>query len=105
MRKYDPSLFLPALAALTVCLIAAISQAGERSSSYLAAMESIRSAELQAHVEYLADDELEGREAGRRGGRAAGDYLRARLQELGLTSSPQALGHSSGPGMMGHVFQ
>lgn len=37
-----------------------------------------------AHVRYLADDALEGREVGTWGARCAGDYIAARFQELGL---------------------
>ena len=59
-------------------------QASEKSSSYLAALESITADDLKGHVEYLADDALQGREAGRRGGRAAGNYLRDRLRDLQL---------------------
>jgi hypothetical protein len=39
------------------------------------ARESITSADLKRHVDVLADDSLEGREAGSRGGRAASVYL------------------------------
>src|SRR5204863_8028801 len=35
------------------------------------AMESVTTEELQKHAEFLADDTLEGREAGSRGGQAA----------------------------------
>lgn len=65
----------------------AAAEAAERSSSYLAAMASIRSDQLQAHVDVLAEDDLEGREAGSHGGRAAGDYLAARMEELGLVAA------------------
>ena len=68
---------------LVLCCPPAV-QAVEKTSAYLAALESISAGELKGHVGYLADDRLEGREAGRRGGRAAGDYLKARLEELGL---------------------
>lgn len=40
-----------------------------------AALASISAGQLQGHVDVLADDTLEGREAGSRGGRAAGGYL------------------------------
>lgn len=38
-----------------------------------------------AHVRYLADDALEGREAATRGARCAGDYIAAYFADLGLT--------------------
>jgi hypothetical protein len=56
----------------------------ERDASFTAALESINVGELKGHVDYLADDALEGREAGKQGGREAGDYLGERLTELGM---------------------
>ena len=38
----------------------------------------------RAHIEFLADDELQGREAGYPGGRIAAAYIQSRLKELGL---------------------
>lgn len=49
-----------------------------------AALGSIRASELKRHVEVLADDAFEGREAGSRGGRAAGGYLVERFQQAEL---------------------
>ena len=70
----------------------------ERSSAYTAALDSIHAEELAAHVNYLASDALEGRGAGTRGGRAAGDYLAKQYAKLHLrgagptaaTSNPSA---------------
>jgi len=62
-------------------------RAAEKSYSYLAALESISADELKLHVDYLADDKLEGREAGRSGGLAAGGYLEDRLAELDLRAA------------------
>jgi hypothetical protein len=64
-------------------------------AAYLAGLESIHSEELDAHVRYLADDALEGREAGTAGGRKAGDYLAAQLEGL----------HLRGAGVDGGYFQ
>lgn len=50
----------------------------------LRALESIQAEQLQRHVDVLADDTFEGREAGSRGGRAAAGYLVGELQRLGL---------------------
>ena len=50
-----------------------------------AAAQSIGSSELQAHVDVLADDTFEGREAGSRGGRAAAGYLVDQFEQLGLS--------------------
>ncbi len=49
-----------------------------------AALNSINAEEIRSHIEVLADDSLEGRESGSRGGRAAGEYLMEQLKELGL---------------------
>ena len=49
-----------------------------------AALDTITSGELRQHVSTLADDTFEGREAGSRGGRAAGHYLVQRLQSMEL---------------------
>jgi len=42
------------------------------------------------HVRYLADDALEGREAGTSGARCAADYIAAYFQDLGLESAGPA---------------
>jgi len=49
-----------------------------------AARASIRSEDAKRHVTALADDALEGREGGSRGGRAAGSYIISHLEKLGL---------------------
>jgi len=49
-----------------------------------AALNSITASDLQTHVDYLADDVFEGREAGSRGGRAAGVYLTQQLEKRNL---------------------
>ncbi|HEX5229241.1 MAG TPA: hypothetical protein VFW44_16110, partial [Bryobacteraceae bacterium] len=38
-----------------------------------------------AHVQYLADDKLEGREVGTKGYEAAADYVAKQFQSAGLT--------------------
>jgi hypothetical protein len=55
-----------------------------RSSSYQAALESIRADALAGHVGHLADPAMEGREAGTPGGRAAAKYLADRYAKLTL---------------------
>ena len=72
--------FLPAVAMVVVCMTAS---AVER-SALTTALNSITTNELQNHVDILADDTFEGREAGSRGGRAAGHYLVQQFQEMGL---------------------
>src|SRR3954471_22500632 len=57
-----------------------------------AAAATITNDELHGHAAFLADDSLEGRAAGTRGGRAAAHYIEtqlktARLQPLGARGS------------------
>jgi hypothetical protein len=52
--------------------------------SLAAALETITRDELQRHVEVLADDTFEGREAGARGGQAASGYIVKLLQQWEL---------------------
>jgi membrane-associated protease RseP (regulator of RpoE activity) len=81
------------LLALAVCLyvLAAgtIGAAAER-LSFSAALESITADQLRHHVEVLAGDTFEGREAGSRGGHAAGGYLTQLLQQHGLQPAGDA---------------
>lgn len=79
--RYIPVLFALWAWASSAAIFAAV---GERLAGFRAALESITAGELQEHVNFLADDTLEGREAGTRGGLAAGDSLAARLSALGL---------------------
>jgi len=69
---------------LLVTLLGGANAHGVERAAFLNAVNSITSSELQAHVDVLADDSFEGREAGKRGGRAAAGYLRDRLQASGL---------------------
>lgn len=48
------------------------------------ARSTVTATELQTHVNVLADDTLEGREAGSRGARAAAGYIVQRLEDLGV---------------------
>src|SRR6185312_9133520 len=72
------SRFFPLRLLIGLILAAALSAAGitcaaER-AALAAARASITAADLKHHVEVLADDSFEGREAGSRGGHAAGLY-------------------------------
>jgi Zn-dependent M28 family amino/carboxypeptidase len=49
------------------------------------ALESIRAEHIRAHIEFLADDMLEGRAPGSRGGDLAARYIATRFQRMGLT--------------------
>lgn len=57
--------------------------AAER-AALLAAVHSITRDEAQSVVDMLADDSFEGREAGSRGGRAAGNFLMKEMETHGL---------------------
>jgi hypothetical protein len=65
-------------------LLVATATLGAERADFLNALHSITGGELQAHVDVLADDSFEGREAGKRGGRAAAGYLRNRCKASGL---------------------
>ena len=58
-----------------------------------AARMSIRGADLKVHTDRLADDTFEGREAGTRGGRAAGGYLVKEFQRHGLQPAGPTKGY------------
>jgi hypothetical protein len=57
------------------------------------ALDSITDRDLNRHIATLADDTFEGREAGSRGGRAAGVYLGKELQRLALQGAGDDLGY------------
>ncbi len=71
-----------AAAVLASCLVPV--WAGERSAGYRAAIESISAETLFGHVEHLADDAFEGREAGTDAARRAAEAIVASLEELGI---------------------
>lgn len=49
-----------------------------------AALKSIRRTSAEAIISFLADDELQGREAGTRNSRIVARYLASRLKEAGI---------------------
>ena len=74
---------IPCLAVFACSAFAPIALAADASST-TAALESITPDDAQGFVNALADDSLEGRETGTRGGRAAGAYLGQQFQRLKL---------------------
>lgn len=58
--------------------------AAESSSPANVSLKPIAIAQLRRHVATLADDAMEGREAGTQGGRAAATYIRRELKEMGI---------------------
>ncbi|MCA9176344.1 MAG: M20/M25/M40 family metallo-hydrolase [Planctomycetales bacterium] len=64
-----------------------VNRSSHHMSLFSAALESVKSNELQRHVEVLADDTFEGRQEATRGGRAAAGYLTQLLEKAGLESA------------------
>ena len=95
MRSLLRPVLRSAAAVLLCCVWLVSARAVERSSSYVAALESIKAEELSEYVGRLADDAMEGREAGTRGGHAAGEYLARQYAAI----------HLSGAGADGGYFQ
>lgn len=56
----------------------------EESPSYEQPLQSISAAELRAHIAFLADDLLEGRDTGSKGAKLAARYIAAQFEKLGL---------------------
>ena len=83
-RVSRASIRLMGLVVLGSLLAGATSAPAVERAHLEAALETIRASEAQRHVEVLADDALEGREAGSRGGLAAGSYLVKHLTAAGL---------------------
>jgi hypothetical protein len=83
IRRIRPAAIF--LAAVVGCgLWAGRIAAADASAGYHAALDSIDAQEMQGVVNYLAQDALEGREAGSRGGRAAGNFIQGWLSKLPL---------------------
>lgn len=87
-------LSLRALLSLTgfCLLVTGFAHAADR-AVLMEAARSIQSSELQRHVDVLADDTFEGREAGSRGGRAAAGYLVDQFEKLGLAGGGEDGGY------------
>ena len=58
--------------------------AAEANAGYHAALDSIDAQQMQGVVNYLAQEALEGREAGSHGGRTAGDFIQGWLSKFPL---------------------
>ncbi len=81
------------LLCLTLFVLVANNAVSAENLAVRSAAESITSADLKSHVDVLADDTFEGREAGKRGGRAAGTYLVRALQKHNLKPSGASGGY------------
>jgi len=67
-----------------LALVDSAAMAAEEFSAWARALNSIATDDLKRHVDVLSNDTFEGREAGSRGGRAAGLYLAKEFQRLKL---------------------
>jgi hypothetical protein len=76
-----------------VLWIPAAAQTAARNTAYQAAIDSIVAQEMGHTVDDLASPKFEGREAGSRGGRAAGDYLVEQLGKLPLQPAGEKQGY------------
>lgn len=65
---------------MIITLLLAALQAPELAPS------EIRAQDLKAHISFLASEDLEGRESGRRGGHLAADYVETQFRRFGLES-------------------
>ena len=71
--------------ALSLCILAACDQQPAPKPTSLAdALDTISQEKLSAHIAYLADDALEGREAGQPGYDLAATYVSEQFAEMGL---------------------
>lgn len=77
-------LLIAALLALFVGHLNAAAPRNKKVAPEQKGVESINRATAEAHIGFLACDELEGREAGWKGGRIAGNYIISCLKQLGI---------------------
>lgn len=73
-----------AISSATVCFAEKIALKKTVAQNLANATESIRDGDLKKHIMFLASDKLEGREAGTRGGHAAGVYIRNQLKKYNV---------------------
>ncbi|HEV3007115.1 MAG TPA: M20/M25/M40 family metallo-hydrolase [Pirellulales bacterium] len=92
MRQFRPAL-RGCFPLWIACSALAAAPADAHEAARAAATESISAGDLRRHVFALADDTLEGREAGSRGGQAAGGYLGREFRKLKLTAGAGSGGH------------
>ena len=89
---YPPKFIHRAMVVAIVSLAVAPLIAAE-ATAINTATKSITADELERHIGVLADDTFEGREAGSRGGRAAGVYLGKAFRRLGLRGAGDGGGY------------
>ena len=90
---------------LAACLIlAAVAPGVAAELAASAARASVRADDAKRHVAALADDALEGRAAGSRGGRAAGAYLVEEFERIGIDPAGNDGGYYQRFGTMRNVL-
>ncbi|HEX6960547.1 MAG TPA: M20/M25/M40 family metallo-hydrolase [Lacipirellula sp.] len=77
-------LYIWIIVSLILCAGAPQVFAADRGAALESAIASITVSELREHAGLLADDTLEGRAAGTRGGRAAARYIESKLRSAGV---------------------
>lgn len=77
---------MPCLSVLSIGLLCCAQESLPAMPVEVGGVESISAAEIQAHVIFLASDELEGRAAGTRGGRLAAEYIAGEFESSGLNA-------------------
>lgn len=84
-----PHATLAAVVILSLAVVSCLTKTtrAAEASALATAVASIQEKQLQSHVDTLADDAFEGREAGSRGGRAASTYLMKKLEACGLAGA------------------
>jgi len=75
---------MAALLCLVLCQVSAFAQTGASDFPPQELLRQIRPEAIRAHMEFLADDLLEGRGTGTRGFQLAANYVRAQFEEMGL---------------------
>jgi hypothetical protein len=78
------AILAPLVAFATLALTFANSTALAEENVLSEALLSIQQEDLKEHIDVLADDSFEGREAGSRGGKAAGGYILQKLTKLNV---------------------
>lgn len=69
-----------------IVLFACLSCSAQAQTPKEQGLKTINKQTAEAHIGFLASDELEGREAGLRGGYAAGNYIVSILKQIGVSS-------------------
>src|SRR4051812_42362806 len=69
---------------LALILGTAVMGAAQQPSPATRVAQAVDARVIRAHLEFLADDALEGRKPGTRGGALAGKYIAAQFERLGL---------------------